>query len=182
MMTIADTHRGKTGAPFYGVLVAATVLTMIAHEIGHWAMGTALGYSMAMSLNEAYALVPGTVSARDKLLIDAAGPAITILQALIAYLLIRQRGLRLAYPFLFAAWFMRFAAAFVSVFLPNDEARLSIALFGGMWWLPAVVVLGLFALLWSAARRLGIGWKTNFGCYLVSSLMIAAIVFGDRML
>lgn len=173
---------GRAGASFYGVLVFAAVLTTVVHETAHWAMGSALGHEMAMSFNEAYAVSGAGIPTRDAMLITAAGPAITLLQALVAYALIRGRGLPLAYPFLFAAWFMRFAASFVSLFHPNDEARLSIDLLGGMWWLPATVVLGLLALLWSAARRLGFGWKTNLACYLICSVLTAMIVFGDRLL
>ncbi len=173
---------GKTRIVFYGVLMLAVIMTTAVHETAHWGAGTVLGHEMAMSFNQAHALVGATVSARDSILITAAGPAITMLQALVAFVLIRGRGLRLAYPFLFAAGFMRFAAAFVSLFHPNDEARLSIDLLGGMWWLPAIVVIVLLALMWSASRRLGIGWKTNLACYLVSSVMTAAIVFGDQLL
>lgn len=176
------TERVSTRTQFYGVLVLATLLTTVVHETAHWAMGMALGHDMAMSFNEAYVVSEAGVPIRDAMLITAAGPVITILQALAAYALIRGRGLRLAYAFLFVAWFMRFAAAFVSLFHPNDEARLSIELFGGMWWLPAVVVPGLLVLLWSASRRLGMSWKTNLACYLVCSVMTSLIVFGDRLL
>jgi hypothetical protein len=179
-------HGGKTpakiGAGFYCVLVLAAVATTLVHETGHWAMGVALGHEMAMTFNEAYAVSPKEVAADHGMLITAAGPVITIIQALIAFALIRFRGQLLAYPFLFAACFMRFAAAFVSLSHPNDEARLSIDLLGGMWWLPAAVVLALLALTWSATRRLGLGWKTNLACYLLCSAMTAAIVFGDRLL
>lgn len=174
--------RGRTGMQFYGVLALAVLLTAVVHETAHWATGVALGHPMAMSFNEAYAVAGAAVPARDAMLITAAGPGITLMQALVAFALIRRRGLRLAYPFLFAAWFMRFAAAFVSLFHPNDEARLSIDLLGGEWWLPAAAVFGLLALLWSAARRLGLGWKTNLACYLVCSALTASIVFGDALL
>ncbi len=175
-------NEARTRASFYGVLVLATLMTTVVHEAAHWAMGSALGHEMAMSFNEARVASGAGASVRDVMLITAAGPAITLLQAVIAYALIRSRGLRLAYPFLFAAWFMRFAAGVVSLAHPNDEARLSIELIGGMWWLPAVVVLGLLALLWSAARRMGFGWRTNVACYLICSVLTAAIVFGDRVL
>jgi hypothetical protein len=179
-------HPGRksriTGAAFYGVLAFAAIVTTIVHETAHFGMGRALGHGMAMSFNHAHAVAGGSVSARDAMLIAAAGPAVTILQAGIAFVLIRGRAHLLAYPFLFAAWFMRFAAAIVSVSHPNDEARLSIDLLGGMWWLPAAVVLGLLVLLWSASRRLNLGWKTNLMCYLICSAMTAAIVFGDRLL
>jgi hypothetical protein len=166
----------------FAILLFASLATTLVHELGHYGMGTALGHAMKMSLNHAAPVSANATPASDLLLIVAAGPLVTVLQALVAFFLIRNRGLLFAYPFLFAAWFMRFAAAFVSLAHPNDEARLSIELLGGMWWLPAGVVLGLSILLWSASRRLGIGWKTNTVCYLICSVMTAAIVFGDRWL
>jgi hypothetical protein len=178
----AGSARSRTGVPFYGVLVLATLLTTLIHEAAHWGMGVALGHAMAMTLNQTHAIGGAVVSLRDALWIDAAGPAITIAGALIAFALIQRRGMLLAYPFLFAAWFMRFAAAFVSLSHPNDEARISLELLGGLWWLPGIVVLVLLALTWSAARRLRIGWKTNVVCYLICSLMTASIVFGDRLI
>ena len=182
MNTRDGNKEAGVGASFYGVLVLATLLTTVVHEAAHWAMGSALGHEMVMSFNEARVASGAGASVRDVMLITAAGPAITVLQAVVAYILIRGRGLRLAYPFLFAAWFMRFAAGVVSLAHPNDEARLSIELIGGMWWVPGVVVLGLLVLLWSAARRLGLGWRKNVACYLICSVMTAAIVFGDRVL
>lgn len=171
---------GTVHLRLFATLLFASLATTLVHEAGHYGMGTALGHAMKMSLNHAAPVSADAIPATDLLLIVAAGPLVTVLQALVAFFLIRHRGLLFAYPFLFAAWFMRFAAAFVSLAHPNDEARLSIELLGGMWWLPAGVVLGLSILLWSASRRLGIGWKTNAMCYLICSVMTAAIVFGDR--
>lgn len=172
----------KPGAVFCGVLAFATIATTVVHEAAHFGMGLMLGHQMEMSFNQAHAVSVDSVSARDAMLITATGPTITVLQAAIAFALIRGRAGLLAYPFLFAAWFMRFAAAIVSLSHPNDEGRLSIDLLGGMWWLPAAVVLGLLVLVWSASRRLGFDWKTNLVCYLICSAMTAAIVFGDRFL
>ncbi len=176
----AGPTRNRVDLRLFATLLFASLATTLVHELGHYGMGIGLGHEMRMSLNQAAPVTAIAIPAMDLLLIVAAGPLVTVLQALVAFFLIRNRGLLFAYPFLFAAWFMRFAAAFVSLAHPNDEARLSIELFGGMWWLPAGVVLGLSILLWSASRRLGIGWKTNAVCYLICSVTTAAIVFGDR--
>ena len=167
MISNPDKKPRRTSAAFYGVLAFATIATTVFHESAHFGMGLALGHEMAMSFNQTHAVSAASVSARDAMLIAAAGPAVTISQAAIAFVLIRGRAQMMAYPFLFAAWFMRFAAAIVSLSHPNDEARLSIDLLGGMWWLPAAVVLGLLVLVWSASRRLKLGWKTNLVCYLI---------------
>lgn len=162
-------------------LPAIVLATSVLHELGHWTMGVALGHEMRLSLNEV-APIDRAIPARDLLLIAAAGPLVTFAQAVCAALLIGRRGPYWLYGVLFAAWFMRLAAAFVSVSHPNDEARIALWLSGTAWWLPLAVVLGLSALLVAASRRLRIGWKTNLACYLICSATLAAIVFVDRLL
>ena len=175
-------QRNRVGTRFYAALAIAAVVTFAMHEGAHWISGLALGHDMGISLNGVTA-APGVVlSARDAFIVTAAGPAITVLQALVAFALIRSRGVLLAYPFLFVAWFMRFAAAFVSVFHPNDEARMSLQLGWGPWLLPIVTVLALLALTWLGARRLRLGWTTNTASYVLCSVLFAAIVFGDAAL
>ena len=70
------------------------------HECTHWVMGELLGYEMIMTLNIAY---PAKLS-YDKdwhyTLISAVGPLITLLQALIIYLIIKRTSRRNLYPFL----------------------------------------------------------------------------------
>lgn len=157
------------------LLAGGLVLTFVVHEAAHWAMGVALGHEMRVGLNGATA-VGGGASARDAFLISAAGPFVTIVQALVAFQLVRSRASTLAYAMLFAACFMRFAAAVVSVAHPNDEARLSLALGWGPWTVPALVVAGLLALTWSAGTRLRIGWRMNALLYLTASVVVAALV------
>lgn len=163
---------------FYAIVLAATVLTFLVHEAAHWLMGTGLGYSMTMSLNGATP-AGGFRNATEAFWVTSAGPAVTVLQALVAFWFVRGRGSLPAYAFLFVAWFMRFAAMAVSVMHPNDEARMSLALGWGMWLLPALVVAGLLVLTWLGSRRLKLGWRTNVACYLLCSAAFAAIVFLD---
>ncbi len=175
-------QQGGVNARFYLTLVIASVLTFVVHEAAHWIAGLALGHDMEMSLNGVVAAPGAAVPARDEFVITAAGPVMTALQALLAFAWIRSRGALLAYPFLFTAWFMRFAAAFVSLFHPNDEARLSLQLGWGPWLLPIATVLALLLLTWIGARRLRLGWTTNTASYVLCSLLYAAIVFGDAAL
>jgi hypothetical protein len=169
----------RTGWPFYLTLILVCPLTFVVHEAAHWAMGEALGYSMTMSLNAATPRAGAFASDAHMMLVSAAGPAVTLLQGLIAFELIRRRGMLLAYPVLFVAWMMRFAAMVVSIRHPNDEARISAMLGLGTWTLPLLMTIGLFVLLYFASRRLALGWKQNLACYLIASTMIAGIVLLD---
>jgi hypothetical protein len=172
----------RVGAWFYWTLVAVLFLSFVLHELAHWSVGEWLGYDMRMSLNHAAPRGGVFDSPRDAFLVTCAGPAFTVLQALVALLLIRRSGWLLAYPVLFAGFFMRFAALVVSVANPNDEARMSVHLGWNMWVLPALVVASLLALTFAGSRRLRLGWKTNLASYLISSAVFALIVFADARL
>lgn len=169
---------------FYGLLLAVCAASFIAHEGAHALAGQLLGYDMAMTLNRAWPRAGGYASATHAQLVTAAGPAFTIVQGLIGAALVRwrRRGAHAAYAALFAATFMRFAAACVSLVHPNDEARLSLDWGLGHWSVPAVVVLGLLILTIDASRRLRLGWRTNVLAYVTCSLVCAVVVGSDAWL
>jgi hypothetical protein len=163
---------------FFAWLLLAVPVTFLVHESAHWLVGQGLGYDMSMSLNGA-APRGGFATSADAMWVSAAGPIVTILQAVLAFWWLRARDSSAAYAMLFVAWFMRFAAMMVSLMHPNDEARISVFLGLGQWTLPALVVLSLLALLWSANRRLAIGWKVNLGSYALCSVAFALLVMLD---
>ncbi len=169
----------RLGWSFYLVLIVACPLTFLLHESAHWLTGEWLGYAMTMSLNAATPSGGVFTSDTHTMLVSAAGPLITLLQAVIAFLLIQRRQIQLAYPVLFVAWMMRFAAMVVSIKHPNDEARISAMLGLGTWTLPALMVSLLFGLLYLGSRTLKLNWRQNLACYLIASAMIAAIVVLD---
>ena len=165
----------RTGPIFYGLLLAAGLITFVVHEGAHWAMAQGLGYEGFFSLNRAGAR--GTVTPEHRLLITAAGPAATLLQGAIAWALVQARGSRLAWAFLFQAAFMRLMATVISLWNPNDEARIGAELGLGTWTLPLLVTLGLFLLLALGSRRLRVGWATLGLSWLAASAGVTAIVF-----
>lgn len=170
----------RFGPRFYAWLVAIGLATYLAHEGAHWLMGEALGYPMRYGLNRVAATVPTT--ARDAALISAAGPVLTIMQGVVAFLVVRRRGSATAFAVLLWAAFMRAVASGISLFMPNDEARVSEALGLGTWTLPLLVTGVLVVLAWIAARRMRVGWRSGLICYVVLSIVSAAIVGGDMVL
>lgn len=73
-------------------------------------------------------------------------------------------------------------AAGVSLFNPNDEARLSQLSGLGTWTLPALVVGGLLALVVVASRRLSLNLRDQVLCYLVASVAVSLVVGVDMAL
>jgi hypothetical protein len=148
------------------------------HESGHWLMGAALGMDMRFGLNGVRYL--SATADWQRALADASGPLVTIVQGIVAYVLVRRGASLKAFAFLYAAAFMRLVAGLVSVLHPNDEARLSMYFGLGKWTLPVLVAAGLIVLAAKSSRRLGLTWKDQALCYLVASLAVTAIVGLDR--
>ncbi len=170
----------RTGWSFYGLVFIAGFVTFALHEGGHWLAAVLLGHEAYFGLNSAGAR--GTVGAADQMIISAAGPAVTVVQALVALWLVQARASAAAWVFLFQAAFMRFMATVISLFHPNDEARISEALGWGMWTLPVLVTAGLFALLAVGTIRLRVGWKTLALTWVVASVAVSAVVGLDMII
>ena len=170
----------KLNARFYPWFALAFLVTNFIHEGGHWLMGASFGLDMQFGLNAVRYLSPTTEWQR--VLGNAAGPLVTIVQGIVAYVLVRRTASSRAFAFLYAAAFMRLAAGLVSLILPNDEARLSLYFGLGKWTLPVLVAAGLIALAIKGSKRLGLTWKDQALCYLVASLSVAAIIGLDRFL
>ena len=172
-------QRMRTGAGFYGLVFIAGFVTFALHEGGHWLAAVLLGHEAYFGLNSAGAR--GTVSTVDHMIISAVGPAVTAVQALVAFWLVQARASAAAWIFLFQAAFMRFMATVISLFNPNDEARISEWLGWGMWTLPVLVTVALFALLAVGSLRLRVGWKTLLLTWGVASIAVSAVVGLDML-
>ena len=173
-------QRMRTGAGFYGLVFLAGFITFALHEGGHWLAAVLLGHDAHYGLNSAGAV--GTVTAADHALISTAGPAVTVIQAIVALWLVQSRASAAAWVFLFWAAFMRFLATVASLFNANDEARVSAWLGWGAWTLPVIVSAGLLALLVAGSRRLRVSWKTLALSWVVASAAVTAVIGLDMIM
>ncbi len=177
--TLIQPSRRAVAFQFYVEMFLIGVLTYVIHEAAHWFAGYLMGAEMKASLNGVRYLTARTPDQRA--ITDIAGPAVTIAQALIAYVVIKRQASMRAFAFLYMAAFMRIVAGLISLKFPNDEARVSVYLNLPAWVLPVAVAGGLFALVAMASRRLGLGWKTQALCYVVASVTTMVIVGGDML-
>jgi len=170
----------RVGPGFYLLLFVVAFVSFVLHEGTHWLAGVALGHDMVVSLNGSHATT--AVPALDAMLISAAGPVVTLIQGILALVLVRMFNSVAAYGFVFFAAFMRLMAAGVSLMNPNDEARISLYFGLGSWTLPLlmVAVLGIMTVIGS--RHLRLSWQTNALAWLTSSVAVSAIVGLDMML
>ena len=169
----------RVSATYYGLFALIGVATYLIHEAAHWLVGAALGYQVSFGINS---VIPGSaMKPLGHMLMSAAGPAVTVLIALMAFALVMRRKSLTAYAVLYFALFMRVVAAGVSLFNLNDEARVSDMLGWGPWTLPGVVILVLLIPTIIASRHLRLTWKVNVLAYVVSSLVTTAVVGLDMV-
>ena len=164
-------------------VLAGTIFVMNAlHELGHALMAKALGYDVVMTINGvSEASGDGFLTLLHTNLVSAAGPVVTILLALAAYLWRERLGF-LAPIVIWAAMTMRLLAAIFSLSLPNDEARISASLGLGMWTLPVAVVAGLVLLFILIARETKLGWRWYLAAWAGMSVGYSAVILGEDYL
>jgi hypothetical protein len=167
------------GTGFFAWFALLAVAAYLIHEAAHWIVGAALGYPVSYGINSVISASPMT--AGDHILMSAAGPAVTVVTALIAFYFVMRRESLISYAVLYFALFMRVIAAGVSVINLNDEARISDMLGFGPWLLPALVILVLLIPTVIASRHLRLSWKVNALAYVISSFVAAAVVVFDMV-
>ena len=159
------------------MLFAMMVATFAVHEAGHWLAAILLGHDAFYGLNSA-----GTreqISASHRMILEAAGPAVTVLQGLIAFTLTRGGANLTAFAVLWSAAFMRLMAGMISFVHLNDEARLSVALGLPAFVLPVLVAGLLVGLTVVAGAGMKVSWRAWVLSWIVGSAAVAAVVYLD---
>ncbi len=143
------------------LLIPAAYISYLFHEFGHWSVGELLGNEMTYSLNYAWPKSGGYLRDSDGVLVSMGGPAFSILQSLIALLIIERFRAVNAYPFAFFPMFSRYFSLLLGGFEKQDEARIAMQL--GVWkYLVALIVLvTLTAIIAWCSSRLRIGFRNN---------------------
>ncbi len=135
------------------IIFVAVVFTWLLHEWAHWLTGTLLGNKMGMTLNTSYPVAGNYRTASDENSISIAGPLVTLLEAVVIFLIMKFRNARQWYPFLLVCFYMRLLAAVLSFINANDEARVSSNIGLGKMTLPFFMVVLLFSLVYFTAGR-----------------------------
>tara|TARA_B100000749_G_scaffold148113_1_gene113675 strand:- start:65 stop:595 length:531 start_codon:yes stop_codon:yes gene_type:complete len=163
-----------------GLTFVVVIVCVALHEVGHLVAAKALGYEAVIRMNSV-SLVGGATNWRDDVIVDAAGPLVTLLFALVG-LALSNRENALGATMVFAALMMRVLAAVISLNMPNDEARISELLGLGTWTLPAIAVALLAIIMGLSARRSGVGSAWLRGAWIGASLGFVVVVFGEPYL
>ncbi|MDN3646663.1 hypothetical protein QWY75_10675 [Pontixanthobacter aestiaquae] len=165
----------KTAATLILCIIAMQYL----HELGHALTAKAFGYNVVMTINrvsEVHGV--GYSPIYEANLVAAAGPAVTILIAVLAYWARARLG-ALAPIVIGNAMVMRLIASVVSFSSPNDEARLSANLGMPIWVLPVLVCTVLIAIFVAIARERKMGWQWYLAMWAGVSIGYSAVIMGE---
>lgn len=161
------------------IFIIVTFATFFLHEGAHWMTGEILGYDMWININSS-GLARGQYSTEwHNHMVSAAGPFVTVVQAIIAFVLVRKNTTICAFAFLFSALLMRILAMFMSLNSPNDEARISEWLDLGPWSLHILVIAILLGLTLKGGSYMKFRWRDYGLAYLAVSMAIAGVVMGE---
>ncbi|HEX2629658.1 MAG TPA: hypothetical protein VHM26_11615 [Chitinophagaceae bacterium] len=134
-------------------IAIAVTATWLLHEFAHWAMGEYLGYDMALTLNTSYPVINRYKMPIDYQFVTIAGPLVTIIQAIVVFILLKRKSNIYLFAILLTCFYMRLMAMALSVSNPNDEARFGEYLGIGKFTLPLIVNLFLFCLVYNIVKQ-----------------------------
>jgi len=153
------------------IIIVAVLFTWVLHEFMHWLTYQSLGYDALMTLNRVSPT--NTPTTTHALIAAAAGPLITIIQAVIVYAFLKYKNWNIyLYPFLLTAFYMRFLAGLINFINPNDEGKISEYLGIGLFTLSIIVSGFLFYLVYNISKQYKLSFK--FQIVTIISIMIVS--------
>ena len=167
---------------FFLVFIPVAYFTFMFHEFGHWIVGEIFENRMVYNLHRVWPKDGHYLQQSHELYVSIGGPAFTVLQAVIALLIIEKFRTPIAYPFAFFAMFFRFFTLLLSGFSKQDEARIAVLL--GTWtYLIAIIVLAILLLIViRCSHKLGIMMKINGYLVAVSAVCHLLVVGTHKFL
>jgi high-affinity Fe2+/Pb2+ permease len=162
-------------------LIIVVFITWIIHEFAHWLTNESLGYETIMRLNGTSTIKGENPTDLHNIISSSAGPIITIIQGLVAYVLLKFRKWnKCIYAFLFTAFFMRFFASLMNFIMLNDEGRISVYLKLGIFTLPIIVSGILFYMVYKISRKYNLKWKFHILTSVILLIAVTGLIFIDQ--
>ncbi|MGB8492739.1 MAG: hypothetical protein WCE64_16920 [Bacteroidales bacterium] len=164
------------------ISIPVAFISYLFHEFGHWSVGEIMGNRMAYRLNGAWPVNGQYLNPRHGLYSSIAGPAFSILQALIALIFIEKLKSIYAFPFLFFPLFMRFFSITFGGFNKQDEAGISASLGIGTYTVAILVIVISILIIWRGAYKLKLTFKEVNYFILISTLCDLLVIGTDSLL
>ena len=166
---------------FFLFFIPVAYISYLFHEFGHWSVGEILGNRMVYSLNNVWPQDGHYLRQSHEVYVSIGGPGFSVLQAVIALLIIEKFGTLYAYPFAFIPMFNRFFSDLFTGFSNQDEARIAV-LMGTGTYLVAILVLAMLVLIVTrCSSKLRIGAKNN-GYIIAVTTVCQLLVIGTYKL
>lgn len=163
--------------------LAAVLFTWLLHEFAHWGTAEALGYTAFMSFNGTSFADYESIIPWHHNIISAAGPVITLLQAVAVFIYLTYNRWNLyQYPLLFTAFYMRFLAGGMNFINPNDEGRISEFLGLGTYTIPLLVSFFLLYLVYRITKQHSLSWRFQASTLLWVMVFSAILILLDQFL
>jgi hypothetical protein len=169
--------RKPVNTRFFLLFIPAAYVSYLFHEAGHWIVGEILGNPMVYSLNTVWPKDGHYLQQSHGLYVSIGGPAFSVLQAVIALLIIEKWGTFYAYPFAFFPMFNRFFSILLGGFSKQDEARIAVLMGTGTYLVAMIVLALLLLIVVKCSYKLKIGAKTN-GYIITASTVCQLLVIG----
>ena len=163
-------------------VLIAVIFTWVLHEFSHWCVGELLGNDMVMTLNSSYPKSRTYIEPWNAMIVSAAGPLITLVQAVVFYMFLKRHTSACLFPFLLTCLYMRVLAGAMNVINLNDEGRISKALGLGTFTLPILMTVVLFYLTYDIAKARGYRTKFIVVSVLLITLFTSIVILGDQAL
>ena len=163
------------------VVTVAVIFTWVIHEFAHWLTSGLLGYETIMRLNGTSPANGENVNDWHKIFISASGPIVTILQGLMAFIILKnQTWNKYIYPLLFTAFYMRLLAGLMNFVNPNDEGRIGAFLEIGIFTLPLIVSGLLFYMVHNIAKKFTLSLKFQLWTTLIVMVVSSMLILSDQ--
>ncbi|WP_347922331.1 hypothetical protein [Pontimicrobium sp. SW4] len=173
----------KINGKYLAAGIVAVMFTWLIHEFTHWLTSELLGYKTIMQLNVTYPIESETPIELHQAFISISGPIITIIQALVVFIILEKRDWnKYLYPFLFTAFYMRVLAGLMNFINANDEGRVSQYLGIGTFTLSIIVSGLLFFLVYKISKKYSLRWKFQLATYLIIMIVSSILILSDQFL
>jgi hypothetical protein len=173
---LTDSQKG-TDIWFFLLFIPVAYASYLFHELGHWSVGEVLGNRMAYSLNYVWPKSGHYLREGQDLYVLIGGPAFSVLQAIVALLIIEVTRALYAYPFAFFPMFNRAFSLLLGGFSKQDEARIAVLTNTASYVVAVLVLVILFSIVIRCSFKLGIKLQTN-AYILTASTACQVLVIG----
>ncbi len=169
--------QSKINFRFFVFLIPVAYMSYLFHELGHWSVGEVLGNRMVFSLNYVWPKDGHYIREGQDLYVLLGGPSFSMLEAIIALLIIERTRALYAYPFAFFPMFNRIFSLLFGGFSKQDEAKIAHLMNTGSYAVAMIVVAILLSIVIRCSHKLDITLKTN-GYILTASTVCQVLVIG----